>query len=175
MWCKWCDEKGDEPTLLDIHGVRREVTDNIDVCWGHAREDNWWPCQRKACEEHAEILSLEETVERLMDAESRQDAEIERLRAAAGESEMCGGLVDSVLESNTRLKARLEVAEGAIAEQAKQIERLQRLIGDAAARMRSDYCCSLDSDTPAQRMAFIECLEATEAKEKSDELTGKTA
>ena len=54
-------------------------------------------------------------------------------------------------------------------EQAAEIKRLQRLIGDAAARMRSDYCCSLDSDTPAQRMAFIECLEATEAKEKSDE------
>ena len=48
-----------------------------------------------------------------------------------------------------------------------EIERLQRLIGDAAARMRDDYCCNIDGDTPAQRMAFIECLEA-EANEASD-------
>ena len=77
------------------------------------------------------------------------------------------GLVDAALESNTRLKAKLAIAEGAIAEQDRQIKRLRRLIGDAAARMLDDYCCNIDGDTPAQRMAFIECL-VVEAKEVSD-------
>ena len=35
------------------------------------------------------------------------------------------GLVDAALESNTRLKAKLAVAEGAIAEQDRQIKRLR--------------------------------------------------
>ena len=51
MDCRWC-EQGDKPTVLDIDGVLSSLSGKPG-CWGHAHEDNWWPCQRKAAEEHA--------------------------------------------------------------------------------------------------------------------------
>ena len=56
MPCTSCDE-GNEPHLLDIDGVRCSVS-GTPGCWGHAYEDDWWPCQRKAAEEHAIIDKL---------------------------------------------------------------------------------------------------------------------
>ena len=58
--CKSCDE-GDEPVLLDIDGVRCCVGGNAG-CWAHAHEDDWWPCQRKAAEEHAMVQCLPDVV-----------------------------------------------------------------------------------------------------------------
>ena len=57
MYCHWCDD--DEPQLLDIDGVRGDVSGSKVVCWAHAYEDDWWPCQRKAAEEHAEVERLQ--------------------------------------------------------------------------------------------------------------------
>lgn len=59
MWCKSCDE-GDEPNVLDIDGVRSSIS-GTPGCWAHAYEDDWWPCQRKAAEEHAIVDKLPKT------------------------------------------------------------------------------------------------------------------
>ncbi len=56
MWCKSCAE-GNEPHVLDIDGLRSENTGKPG-CWGHSYEDHWWPCQRKAAEEHAVVALL---------------------------------------------------------------------------------------------------------------------
>ncbi len=55
--CKWCD-KGDEPTVLDRDGVLSSISGQPGL-WAHAYEDNWWPCQRKAAEEHAILGRIE--------------------------------------------------------------------------------------------------------------------
>lgn len=64
MYCKWCNE-GNEAALLDINGVRCDVSGSEEGCWGHAYErrkgenrGGWWPCQRKAAEEHALVDKL---------------------------------------------------------------------------------------------------------------------
>lgn len=57
MDCKWCDA-GDEPSVLDRDGVQVEISGQPGL-WAHAHEDSWWPCQRKAAEEHAEIERLQ--------------------------------------------------------------------------------------------------------------------
>lgn len=54
--CRWCDA-GDEPTVLDRDGVSSSISGQPGV-WAHAYEDSWWPCQRKAAEEHAEVERL---------------------------------------------------------------------------------------------------------------------
>ena len=59
MFCKWCKE-GNEPAVLDIDGVLSSVS-GTPGCWGHSYEDDWWPCQRKAAEEHAIIANLQVT------------------------------------------------------------------------------------------------------------------
>lgn len=61
MSCRWCDE-GDEPVLLDIDGVLSSVS-GTPGCWGHSYEGNWWPCQRKAAEEHALLDQLPKTAD----------------------------------------------------------------------------------------------------------------
>lgn len=66
MFCKYCDE-GNEPTVLDIDGVQSSISGQPGI-WGHAYEDDWWPCQRKAAEEHAEIKRLREEFSRLREA-----------------------------------------------------------------------------------------------------------
>ncbi len=54
--CKWCDA-GDEPSVLDRDGVQVDISGQPGL-WAHAYEDSWWPCTRKAAEEHAEIERL---------------------------------------------------------------------------------------------------------------------
>lgn len=49
--CKWCDA-GDEPELLDEDGVKCSVSGKPGF-WCHANSGEWWPCERKAAEEHA--------------------------------------------------------------------------------------------------------------------------
>lgn len=61
MWCKTCEE-GDAPHVLDVDGVRSELSGKEGV-WAHAHEDNWWPCQRKAAEEHAIVDKLPKTAD----------------------------------------------------------------------------------------------------------------
>ncbi len=56
MYCKWCNE-GNEPVVLDIDGVLSSVS-GTPGCWGHNYEDTWWPCERKAAEEHAIVAKL---------------------------------------------------------------------------------------------------------------------
>ena len=53
MDCLWCN-RGEEPALLDVDGVRCDVSGNLG-CWAHSHEDGWWPCARKAAEEHAKL------------------------------------------------------------------------------------------------------------------------
>lgn len=57
MPCEQCeDEFFGEPALLNIHGM--VASKDEPACWGHSYEDNWWPCQRKAAEEHALVEEL---------------------------------------------------------------------------------------------------------------------
>ena len=57
--CKWCST--DEPSVLDQDGVQVAISGQPGL-WAHAYEDSWWPCTRKAAEEHAEIERLREIV-----------------------------------------------------------------------------------------------------------------
>ncbi len=60
MYCKSCSE-GDEPVLLDVDGVLCSVSGEPG-CWGHSYEDTWWPCQRKAAEEHAVVAAARDVL-----------------------------------------------------------------------------------------------------------------
>lgn len=58
MPCQLCDDDDwPDPTVLDINGILSSLSGEPG-CWAHAYEDDWWPCQRKACEEHAEVERL---------------------------------------------------------------------------------------------------------------------
>lgn len=58
MPCQYCDnEEEGPPALLNIHGMNRQLPGEA-VCWGHSHEEDWWPCQRKAAEEHAALKRL---------------------------------------------------------------------------------------------------------------------
>lgn len=54
--CKYCDA-GDTPTVIDRDGVLSSLSGQPG-CWGHSYGDDWWPCQRKAAEEHAIVERL---------------------------------------------------------------------------------------------------------------------
>lgn len=57
MPCRWCDDDlFGEPTLLNIHGMA--ASESEPAYWGHAYEDDSWPCPRKAAEEHALVAKL---------------------------------------------------------------------------------------------------------------------
>lgn len=58
MECPYCYQDS-EPSLLNFDGVNSELPGD-PVYWGHAYEgeNDWWPCQRKAAEEHAALLRL---------------------------------------------------------------------------------------------------------------------
>ncbi len=73
MWCKSCEE-GDVPHVLDIDGLRAANTGKEGV-WAHAYEDDWWPCQRKAAEEHAIVGKLPKCW-RLVDGKLVQDVPV---------------------------------------------------------------------------------------------------
>ncbi|MEE9185231.1 MAG: hypothetical protein V3U39_12270 [Acidimicrobiia bacterium] len=47
--------------MVDRDGVEASISGQPG-CWAHACEDEWWPCQRKAAEEHAEIKRLREAL-----------------------------------------------------------------------------------------------------------------
>ncbi len=66
MFCKWCDE-GNEPAVLDVDGVLSSVSGNPG-CWCHSEGDSWWPCYRKAAEEHAIVAKLPVWIQRIESA-----------------------------------------------------------------------------------------------------------
>ena len=80
MSCEQCeDEHFGEPALLNIHGML--ASEGEPACWGHSYEDDWWPCQKKAAEEHAMVGKLlaaceaaEEALEDRMDNASNPEA-----------------------------------------------------------------------------------------------------
>lgn len=53
MPCKYCED-GDTPAVIDRDGVLSSLS-GYSGCWAHSYEDDWWPCQRKAAEEHAVV------------------------------------------------------------------------------------------------------------------------
>lgn len=57
--CQWCDA-GDEPILLDEHGVKYSVSGKPGL-WCHVADDGWWSCHRMGVEEHAIVAKLPAT------------------------------------------------------------------------------------------------------------------
>ncbi len=103
MWCKSCDKEGQDPQLLDIDGVLASVSGATDVCWGHSHEDDWWPCQRKAAEEHAKIQRLQ----------TDQDLLVRHFREVDTFEGQCGNLdnatpAESAIRVMVERKARID-------------------------------------------------------------------
>lgn len=86
MECEQCDDEHfDDPALLNVHGMI--ASEGEPACWGHSYEDDWWPCPRKASEEHRLMGELLAACEILYVAlksgpQSITQAEIDQIQAA---------------------------------------------------------------------------------------------